>query len=140
MDHRAFFDRWFEVLWNQRDHRIIDECVSESCRIEGLPATESGRKSFHQFFDAFRDAFPRVHIEVQDCITSGEQFAIRCRGEVEDKGRTIHQFTGLGMGRIRDGQIVEAWNQWNFLAILESMGVVRENVFGHTLLAEAKRS
>ena len=139
MDHRAFFDRWFRVLWGERDQRIIDECVSDTCRIEGLPDTEWGRKSFHQFFEVFGSAFPRVRVEVEDCLSVGEQFAIRCRGAVVDKGGRTHEFTGLGMGRIRDGQIVEAWNQWNFLALLESMGVVRENVFGQTLLAEAKK-
>jgi hypothetical protein len=139
MDHRAFLERWFAALWDERKESIIDECVAESCRIVGLPATESGRESFRSFFRAFGAAFPKVKIRVEECISQDDRFAMRCSGYVVDRRGRQHAFTGGGMGRIHGGQLVEAWNQWDFLSVLASMGAVPRDAFADTIRAEAAR-
>ena len=131
--HRAFMDRWFHELWTKRNAGIVDECVSEDCLIHGLPEADRGRASFHRFFDFFGKAFPHVHIQVDDCISEGESFAARCSGHVRDHEGKEHPLTGAVLGKIRGGKMVEAYNQWDFMGILDSMGEVEKDLLGTTL-------
>lgn len=125
--------RWFHELWDNRNAAIVDECVADDCLILGLPEADRGRASFHQFFEVFGKAFPHVQIRVDDCISEGESFAVRCSGLVRDHDGKEHTFSGAVLGKVRDGKIVEAFNQWDFLALLDSMGTVEKNVFGATI-------
>ena len=140
MDHRAFFDRWFHELWTERNAGIIDECVAETCVIHGLPETQHGRAAFHQFHELFGRAFPEIRITVDECVSDGPRYAVRCTGHVIDREGRRHTFTGGGMGQIRDGQIVEAWNQWDFHGILESMGVIDAGIVGTAFQREGQRT
>lgn len=138
--HLAFWERWFDELYGKRRPQIIDDCVAEDCVIVGLPRTTNGRASFHGFYKAFSSAFPWVRIVVEECVEDGEQFAVRCSAQVDDHAGKRHAFAGGCIGRIRDGQIVECWNQWDFLSLLGSMGVVDKTVLGDTIEVEAKRA
>lgn len=136
----AFWERWFDELYSKRRPAIIDECVSDDCVIVGLPRTTNGRASFHGFYKAFSGAFPWVRIVVEDCIEDGERFAIRCSAQVDDHAGKRHAFTGCCYGRLRDGKVVEAYNQWDFLALLGSMEIVDKGVLGAAIEAEANRA
>lgn len=138
--HRAFMDRWFHELWTKRNPAIVDECVSDDCLIIGLPEADRGRASFHGFFELFGKAFPEVHIRVDDCVSEGESFAVRCSGHTLDHEGKKHPLTGAVLGKIRGGKLVEAYNQWDFLGVLDSMGVVRPNLFGATITQHAERA
>jgi hypothetical protein len=140
MTHLAFWERWFDELYSKKRPAIIDECVSDDCVIVGLPRTTNGRESFHGFYKAFSAAFPWVRIVVEDCVEDGERFAIRCSGQVDDHDGKRHAFTGCCYGRIRGGRVVEAYNQWDFLSLLGSMGVVPKAALAETIEAEAKRA
>ncbi len=128
MSHRAFLERWFKELWGDRRAGIIDECVSENCITHGLPATQHGRASFHGFFQAFSAAFPKIKITVEEVVEQGETVAFHCSGVATDHDGREHSFTGTNITKIRDNQIIEAWNQWDFLAVLESTGYVKQGV------------
>lgn len=140
MSALAFWERWFDELYSKKRAAIIDECVSEDCVILGLPRTTNGRDSFHGFYKAFSAAFPWVRIVVEDCIEDGERFAIRCSAQVDDHSGKRHAFTGCCYGRLRNGQVVEAYNQWDFLSLLGSMDVVGKATLAETIEAEAKRA
>ena len=95
MDHRAFLERWFAELWGKRNAKIIDECVAENCEIVGLPDTGRGRRAVHDFFVGFGALFPQVRVMVEDCMSDGERFAMRCAGYVVDDKGARHSFSGV---------------------------------------------
>jgi hypothetical protein len=136
---RDFWVRWFDGLYGRRDPSIIDECVAEDCRIDGLPAVAAGRASFHAFYRVFAGAFPEVRIEIEDILVSGESFAMRCSGQVRDHDGRTHAIRGCAMGKMRDRQIVEAWNHWEFHHLLESMGVLPQNIVLTTFQSESAK-
>lgn len=138
MTHLAFWERWFDHLYVKRRPEIIDECVAEDCVIVGLPRTTNGRESFHGFYKAFTSAFPWVRVFVEDCVENGEHFAVRCSAQVAEHNGRKHALTGGCQGRIRDGKIIEAWNQWDFLSLLGSMDVVDKNALGAMIETQAK--
>ena len=79
---------------------------------------------------AFRQAFPDLRIDVDDCLTDGDRVAFRCRVRgthsggglgCDATGRRV-EFMGMGIVRVRDGKIAEAWNTFDFQAMNEQIG------------------
>jgi hypothetical protein len=140
MSHRAFFERWFRELWAERNPGIIDECVEENCEIVGLPKTQWGRASFHGFFKMVGDAYPSIEIRVDECLSEGESYAIRCSGQVRCYQGKLHPITGAGMGKIRNGQMIQAFNQWGFHDVLESTGHIKPGILVETWEAEGRKA
>lgn len=136
--NRRFMDAWFHRLWTLRDRAVIDEKVHEACVIVGLPGTDS-RSTFRAFFDAFASAFPKVEIKVEQSVEDGETIAFRCSASATDHAGQVHPFAGGGFVRIRDGKMIEAWNQWDFLSLIESAGAIPKSSFGDALAKLAKQ-
>ncbi len=130
--NRRFLDEWFHRLWGLRDRSVIDEKVDEACVIVGLPNT-SGRASFHTFFDLLGRAFPKIEIKVEESVENGETIAFRCSAAATDHAGQVHPFAGGGFVRIRDGKMIDAWNQWDFLSLIESTGSIPKRSFGDAL-------
>ncbi|MFO0551628.1 MAG: nuclear transport factor 2 family protein [Polyangiaceae bacterium] len=136
---RRFLDEWFHRLWTLRDRSVIEEKVDEACVIIGLPNTNS-RASFHAFFEAFAGAFQKVEIKVDESVEEGETIAFRCSATATDCTGQTHPFVGGGFVKIRDGKMIEAWNQWDFLSLLESAGTLPKSSFGEGLAELARQA
>lgn len=84
---------------------------------------------------AFRAAFPDLAVETDLLIAEGDLVAMRATG----RGRHIGTFQGIAptgrtwtatctaLYRVQANAIVEAWVQWDLLAILEQIGGVRRS-------------
>lgn len=82
---------------------------------------------------AFRSAFPDLEVQVEHLVVEGDLVAVRVTGRATHAGR--HQgvpasgrsWTAActGIFRVASGAIVDAWVQWDELAILEQIGGVR---------------
>ena len=88
---------------------------------------------FRQRVDAFRAAFPDLAVDTQLLIAEGDLVALRVTGRGTHRGPfqgippTGRAWTAtcIGMYRVQAGAIVEAWVNWDLLAILEQIGGVR---------------
>jgi steroid delta-isomerase-like uncharacterized protein len=136
-ENKELVRRWFEEVWNRGRAEAIDELFAEDGVAHGL-ADESGASlrgpaGFKPFFHKFREAFPDVRVEVEDVITEGDQLAARCSVRGSHRGDTLGfraterpvEFTGMVFARIRDGKIVEAWNNFDFLNMFQQLGLVQ---------------
>jgi steroid delta-isomerase-like uncharacterized protein len=134
-DDRTLVHEWFEEVWNKGDRDAIDRLFAADGIAHGLagdPDTSMrGPDGYKPLFDSFRDAFPDIHIEVVDTVCDGDKIAARCvvRGTHTGAGlgidathRTV-EFTGMTFLRVRDGQIVEAWNNFDFPRMYQQLGV-----------------
>ena len=131
---RTIIHEWFERVWNQGDGAAIDQLLAEDAKVHGLKGPDGsdvgGRTEFHLLHDAFRSAFPDMTIEIDECLVDGDRAAFRChvRGTHDGHGLGIERtgnpvvFQGMGFVRVRDGQIVEAWNTFDFQAMNEQLG------------------
>lgn len=82
---------------------------------------------------AFRSAFPDLDVRVEHIVSEGDLVAVRATGRATHAG--THQgipasgrtWTAActGIFRVASGAIVDAWVQWDELAILEQIGGVR---------------
>src|SRR5688500_18030659 len=121
-DNVAVLRRWFEEVWNKGRAEAIDEMFAEDGVAHGL-ADEGGAElrgpaHFRVFHQRFREAFPDVEVVVDDAISEGDRVAARCTVRGRHQGDTLGfastqqpvEFSGMTFARVRDGQIVEAWN------------------------------
>jgi len=125
---------WFEEVWNQRDTRAIDRLLAPDVIIHGITDEHGnalrGSEAFKGFHRRFLNAFPRITVEVMDTVSEGDKIAVRCvaRGKHEGDGLGIPatqkdtEFGGMCFVRIRDGKIVEAWNNFDFLTMHTQLG------------------
>jgi steroid delta-isomerase-like uncharacterized protein len=125
---------WFEEVWNQRNAQTIDRLLAADAIVHGLTDGSGkevrGPKAFREFHSRFIDAFPNIKVEVSDTISEADKIAARCsvRGRHEGDGLGIAatqkeiEFTGMCIARVKNGQIVEAWNNFDFLTMHTQLG------------------
>lgn len=135
-ENRALIRRWFEEVWNKGRADAIDEMFAEEGVANGLAdetgAPLRGPTGFKPFFQKFRDAFPDIEVLVEDTIAEGDKVAARCRVRATHKGEGLGfaptnrpvEFTGISIVRIRDGKIVEAWNNFDFRSLFQQLNAV----------------
>jgi hypothetical protein len=140
MKNRKHLERWFEELWTKRNPEIIDEMVAPNCRIFGLPQAMHGPAGFKPFFDLFGRAFATVKIDIDESIEDGDRIAFRCTAHLMGRDGKGHDITGGGMATFENGRFIEAWNQWDFLALLTSMGEVEASKFVDAMTAQIRRA
>lgn len=135
-ENKALIKRWFDEVWNQGNSKVIDELLAEDGVIHGLvdangnPVT--GLQAFHEFHNQFREAFSDLDISIDDVVAEGDRVVARCSVRGSHTGASLGfaatnapvQFEGIAIMRIRDGKIVEAWNQFDFLQMNKQLGVL----------------
>ena len=102
---------------------------------------------FKPFFQNFRAAFPDIQVVVEDTVSEGDKVAARCTVRGKHQSDTLgfaatHQsmeITGICIVRTRDGKIVEAWNNFDFMSMFKQLGALRNvgNFYRNTLITNA---
>jgi steroid delta-isomerase-like uncharacterized protein len=135
-ENKALFRRWFEEVWNNGRSEAIDEMFAAEGIAHGLTdvsgAELRGPDHFREFHRSFREAFPDIRVTVEDVVAEGDRVAGRCSARGTHRAATLGfaatdrpvAFEGMCIARIRDGQIVEAWNNFDFLTMYQQLGVL----------------
>lgn len=123
---------WFEQLWNQGREDTIDRLLAPGGVAHGLgPRPIVGPEGFKPFFRQFRTAFPNFHVEIIQMVEEGDKVAVVCHvtgvhcgpGMGTPSNANV-DFWGMTMGRVKDGQLVEGWNSYDFMTCFQQMGVL----------------
>jgi steroid delta-isomerase-like uncharacterized protein len=135
-ENKALIHRWFEEVWNKGREEAIDEMFAEDGIAHGLTDEGveplRGAAGFKPFFQKFRAAFPDIEVAIEDTISEGDKVAARCvvRGKHQSDSlgfaatQQPMEITGMAMVRVRDGKIVEAWNNFDFMTMFKQLGVL----------------
>jgi len=128
--------RWFEEVWNQQREEAIDEIMHEDCIAHGLNNNEGeplrGPEGFKTLFRAFTQAYPDIHVTVEETVVEGDRIAARCTVTGTHRGEGIGvaptqkaiEFTGLVLIKVQDGKFIEGWNQFDFMNMYQQLGVL----------------
>ena len=131
--NKELMRRWFAEVWNEGRAEAIDEMFAADGVARGLGeagAEVRGPAAFRSYFAKLRGAFPEFEVTVEDVIAEGDKVAARWsakmmhRGDdlgVAASGRQV-AVTGMSFIRIKDGRIVEGWNNWDVHALMEQIG------------------
>ena len=137
MPEANFMHRWFEEIWNNKNEAVIDEMFAEDGIGYGLgPQNIVGPEQFKTFHRAFVSAYPDLRVSVEDTIIEGDKIATRCKVTGSHDGHGIGvsptnqpvEFSGMVIVRVQDGKIVEAWNEFNFMAMYQQLGALTLNL------------
>lgn len=138
--NETFLHRWFEEVWNQKREDAIDEMFAEDGIANGLNDAEGnplrGPEGFKTLHRAFLSAYPDLIITVEDTVCEGDKIAARCKVSATHAGEGLGvaptnqpiEFTGLTIVKLKDGKIIEAWNEFDFMKMYSQLGALTLNL------------
>lgn len=132
MQSAAYEQMWMDGL-NRGDVSVADKVFAAECviHITGSPDRNLGLAGFKQMIAGLLAAFPDFHITAEDQIVAGDKVATRWvaegthggpLGPVPPTGRHI-RVDGLILDRVIDGRVVERWEQWDQMGMLQQLGL-----------------
>jgi steroid delta-isomerase-like uncharacterized protein len=125
--------RWFQEVWNEGKIDTIHELLApDAIAIGQLDDRKElrGASDFVAFVQNLRGAFPDMKIVVEDVFGMQDRVALRWSSTMTHGGNQLGipatakviQLTGITITRIRDGKIVEGWDNWDQLGMLKQIG------------------
>ncbi len=124
---------WIDGL-NRGDVSPADESFALNCIIHmaGAPEPNLSVAAFKELVTGLLTAFPDFHVMVEDQMVSGDKVAFRWvakgthngpLGEAQPTGKPV-QFEGLIFDHVVGEQVVERWEQWDQMGMLQQLGLV----------------
>lgn len=130
-ENTAIVRRWFEELWNQRRLETIDALLAPDAvayDLGGAGATTRGREEFRAAANMLLTAFGETHFTVEDIFGVDDRVAVRLTlrlrhtgplGGLPATGQAV-TVPVMCMLRVRDGRLVEGWNNWDVATALRA--------------------
>ena len=134
MDITAYERTWVEGM-NRGDVSAADRAFAPDCvvHINGSPEPNLSLGGFKEMMSGLLAAFPDLRLTIEDQIVAGDKVATRWTAEgtnsgpfgpVAATGRRI-QTSGLILDRVVNGKVVERWEQWDQMAMLQQLGLAQ---------------
>jgi len=133
-ENKALARRSWEIV-NQRNPDLIEEFYPPDFVWHEPDRDVQGYEQAKQFVSSFFEAFPDINISVEDVITEGDQAVSRYtirgthQGQTEDFGPPTGkqvELRGITIHRFEDGKIVEEWEAYDNLSMLQQLGLAPE--------------
>ena len=132
----ALIYRWFEEVWNKGRAEAIDEMFAVDGIAHGLGEAGvdvEGPAGYKPFFEKLRGAFPEFELTIEDTIAEADKVAARWTARMTHRGDQLGiqatgkqvTVTGMSIVRIKDGQITEAWNNWDIFELMQQVGAMQ---------------
>jgi steroid delta-isomerase-like uncharacterized protein len=131
-DNKALARRSWELLENLD---ILDEVYASDLVWHEPDQDVHGLEEARQFVTMYKTAFPDLNATVEDVISEGDSVVTRYtvrgthEGEIEEfgppTGKQI-ELQGITIHRIADGKIVEEWERYDNLSLMQQLGLVPE--------------
>jgi steroid delta-isomerase-like uncharacterized protein len=114
---------------------LIDEVYAADLVWHEPDQDVRGLEEAKQFLAIYKTAFPDLHATVEDAIAEGDKVVTRWtvrgnhQGEIEEfgppTGRQV-KIKGITIHRIDGGKIVEEWERYDNLGVMQQLGLVAE--------------
>jgi steroid delta-isomerase-like uncharacterized protein len=118
------------------DFGVIDELAAPDYvgHDPSQPEDTRGPEGIKEFVGTYLAGFPDGKITIDEQLAEGDLVASRWTGRGTHKGElmgippTGKQVTvsGLTISRVKNGKVVEEWQNWDTLGMLQQLGVVPE--------------
>ena len=133
MDHAATIRRMYELLTAGDVEGFGDVLADDFVDHEELPGLQPTKAGVKAFFAMYIAAFPDLHINAEDVLTSGEKAVARARVTGTHQG----EFMGMPpTGKAIDVQLIdiirfgddglahEHWGVFDTMTMMQQLGVV----------------
>lgn len=122
---------WFSQVWNGEGvgASAISTLFAEDGVVHGLGEDPIvGPAQFAGFHEMIGRVFQDLRIEVLEAVDDGPRCYVRCHVTAQYRGEPI-DFQGGTLATVRDGQIVEARDFWDFMRLLSMMDALPPDAF-----------
>ena len=127
-ENKALVRRVFEDVFNKRNLALLDEFYAD-CVYHAPAVGELRGEAYRQFLTALHAAFPDGRWTIQDQVAGGDKVVTRWsftgthQGELMGLAPTGKQVTcsGILISRIAEGKVVEEWEEWDTLGMVQQM-------------------
>ncbi|WP_170570153.1 ester cyclase [Ruegeria atlantica] len=124
MSHADLVKGWYSEVWENGNLDAIDQYFASDTMAEGLiPEMQVGADDFRDLVMAFRHVLGDIKVEIPKIIENGDWVSaiLHVSTTRADNGAPL-QATGSVFARIKDGRMVEAYNQFDFISLFEQLG------------------
>lgn len=127
--------RGLEEAFNRGNLEVLDQDTTEDFVGHDPIMGDQDRESAKQQIASYRQAFPDIHITIEDIFAAGDKVVIRWSGqgtfENEFMGlKPTHEVgdpvRGITIDRYQGGKIAESWTQWETLTFMRNIGAIPE--------------
>ena len=128
-DNKTLARRSWEVTDNLD---LLDEVYAADFVWHEPDQDIQGYEEARQFINMYKSAFPDLRVTVEDVLAEGDQAVTRWtirgthRGDLMGTAPTERkiEFEGITIHRIEGGKIVEEWNVYDTLGVMQQIGAV----------------
>ena len=123
--------RWFQEVWNDGKIETIHELFAPDGRAVGHYGEKSeirGPDEFVPFVQSIRSAFPDLKVTIDDAFGARDKVVIRWSASMTHTGDALGpasgksvRLSGITIARIARGKIIEGWDNWDRLGMLEQI-------------------
>jgi steroid delta-isomerase-like uncharacterized protein len=124
--------RWFREVWNEGRVETVYELLDENFRGWGQDQPGiviRGPQEFVTFYNRLHGAFPDMRVTVEDTIAAEDKVVLRWLAEMTHAGDHLGipvtnkrvRVTGISIARITNGKIMEGWDNWDQLALMQQL-------------------
>jgi steroid delta-isomerase-like uncharacterized protein len=140
----ALMHRWFREVWNEGKIETVSELFAENGVAIGQAGPGApeihGPKEFESFVHRIRGAFPDIHVTIEDSFAAGDKVVLRWTSRMTHTGDDLDipatnkavEVTGMSIARIVQGKIVEGWDNWDQLGMMQQIGVHPRHLLAKT--------
>jgi steroid delta-isomerase-like uncharacterized protein len=133
IDNISLMKRWYREVWRESKNETIYELLAPDAVLTGQTGPQEeihGPEEFAAFAARIRNAFPDTDIVVEDAFGIDDKVVARWSATMTHSGDGLGvpatgkrvRITGMSIARIVNGKIVEGWDNWDRLAMLEQIG------------------
>lgn len=129
--------RWFQEVWNEGRVETVHDLLAPDAVAKGQRGAESeirGPEEFAEFVHEIRGSFPDIKVQIEDILAADDKVAVRWSATMTHNGDTLGvpatgtsvRSRGISIARIVNGKIVEGWDNWDQLGMLEQIGAYKQ--------------
>lgn len=132
-ENKAIARRVIEECFNQGNLALADELYTANyVNHNAPPGFPQGPEGFKQEAGMYRNAFPDIQITIEEQIAEGDRVVSRWTARGTHQGELMGipptnkkaTVTGIVIDRIAGGKIVEHWENFDQLGMMQQLGII----------------
>jgi len=129
----ATSQRLLEEAFNGGNLGIIDELTADGFVDHDPMMGDQDREAAKQTIASYREAFPDIHITIEDIFAAGDKVVYRWSGQgtfqnemmgLQPTGEKGDPVKGITIDRFEGDKVAESWSQWDTLTFMRDIGAI----------------
>ena len=129
--------RWFQEVWNEGRIQTVHDLIAPNAVVKGQRGADAeirGPEEFVKFVNEIRGSFSEMKLTIEDILGADDKVVVRWSASMTHTGQALGfppsgksiRIGGISIARILNGKIVEGWDNWDQLGMLEQVGAYKD--------------